>query len=127
MTPEQKIKHAIMVADAPNNDEPLPEITAENVDDVWDARSAEWAMQEAIEEFRSGEIETPDIKTEYSRHYESKAVAAKIPDGSWVGWTFWYGGGKHGNPEEIDWMSEAYDLRVTGERVVTTLIFEKVA
>ena len=126
MTPEQKIQHAIMLKDAPNNEVPLPEITAENIGEVWDARSAEWALQDAIAEFREGEIETPDIEAESSRHYETKAVAAKMPDGSWVGWTYWFGGGKHGNPEEIDWMPEAYELKVTGEKVVTVLTFEKV-
>jgi hypothetical protein len=45
-----------------------------------------------------------------SRHYESDAVAAKAPDGSWVGWTYWYGGGKHGEPEAIDWIEDAYDV-----------------
>lgn len=126
MTPEQKIKHAILLANAPHNETPLPEITAENVDEVYEDRNADWSLQDEIAEFRSGQIETPDIKTEHSRHYETKAVAAKMPDGSWVGWTFWYGGGKHGNPEEIDWMSEAWDLKVVGEKVVTTLVFEKV-
>ena len=125
MTPEQKIMWAILLEDAPNSDEPLPEITSENISEVWEARSAEWALQDAIEEFRSGQVETPEIKCEWSRNYESKAVAAKMPDGSWVGWTYWYGGGKHGEPESIDWMSEAYELTVTGEKVVTTLTFEK--
>lgn len=125
MTPEQKIMHAILVADAEASDNPLPEITAENIKTVFDLRNDEWQLQDAIEEFRSGEVETPDIKCDWSRNYESKAVAAKMLDGSWVGWTYWYGGGKHGEPEAIDWMDSAYDLKVTGEKVVTTLTFEK--
>lgn len=127
MTPEQKIKHAILVADEKASEEPLPEVTAENVSDIFDQRNEDYELQDVIEEFRSGEIETPDIRCESSRHYESKSVAAKMLDGSWVGWTYWYGGGKHGEPESIDWMDSAYDLKVTGEKVVTTLTFEKVA
>ena len=50
------------------------------------------------------------LKCEWSRHYESKAVAMKFPDGSWVGWTYWYGGGKHGEPSSIEWMDDAYDV-----------------
>jgi len=46
----------------------------------------------------------------YSRHYESKAVAAEMLDGSWVGWTYWYGGGKHGEPGAMPWMEEAYEV-----------------
>ncbi len=39
-------------------------------------------------------------------------------DGSWVGWTFWYGGGKHGEPGNVPWMEDAYDLTFTLEAVV---------
>lgn len=48
------------------------------------------------------------LPTDYSRHYESKAVAAEMLDGSWVGWTYWYGGGKHGEPGGIPWIEDAY-------------------
>ena len=126
MTPEQKIKHAILVADAASSEEALPEISADNVDAIFEDRNDDWQLQDAINEFRQGQVETPDIKCEWSRNYETKSVAAKMLDGSWVGWTYWYGGGKHGEPETIDWMGSAYDLKVTGEKVVTTLTFEKV-
>ena len=49
-----------------------------------------------------------------------------MPDGSWVGWTYWYGGGKYGEPEAIDWMDDAYDLACTEEeKVVTVRTFTK--
>lgn len=50
------------------------------------------------------------LPCDYSRHYESKSVAAEMLDGSWVGWTYWYGGGKHGDPGGISWMEDAYDV-----------------
>ena len=31
-------------------------------------------------------------------------------DGSWVGWTYFFGGGKHGEPSEMPWMEDAYDV-----------------
>jgi hypothetical protein len=34
-------------------------------------------------------------------------------DGSWVGWTYWYGGGKHGEPGSIKWVEDAYDVVMT--------------
>ena len=75
--------------------------------------------------FIEGEVET-DISTEWSRHYESNGVASRMPDGSWVGWTYWYGGGKHGEPGAIDWMSEAYDLDVVEEeKIVIVRTFTK--
>lgn len=82
----------------------------ENEDEYWDAKS----------EVRGGEVET-GLKCDWSRHYESKAVAAQLPDGSWVGWTYWYGGGKHGEPEAIEWIEDAYDLNCLEEHKVMTV------
>lgn len=73
-------------------------------DGHWDARS----------EVRGGQVET-GLPCEWSRHYESNAVASQLPDGSWIGWTYWYGGGKHSEPEAIDWMEDAYDLNCKEE------------
>ena len=72
-------------------------------------------MSDSESELRSSyECET-SVPCEGSRHYESKSVAYQMEDGSWVGWTYWSGGGKHGQPDSIDWISEAYDLDVVEE------------
>lgn len=73
--------------------------------------------------FRSGTYET-GIECDWSRHYESKAVATQMLDGSWVGWTYWYGGGKHGEPGAIEWIDGAYDVTVREETRVVK-VFEK--
>ena len=65
-------------------------------------------------DFREGEVET-NIQPSSSIHYESKSVAARMYDGSWVGWTYWYGGGKYGEPESVRWMNYAYHLECTEE------------
>jgi hypothetical protein len=73
----------------------------------------EWACNECDDgmyEAREGEIET-DVECDWSRHYESKSVAAEV-DGQWVGWTYWYGGGKHGE-------RDAYLLDCEEEEVMT--------
>ena len=125
MTPVQKIKHMILLrAYAGDDKKQLPEITAANIDEIYDQEEDLWDVRSEV---RGGEVET-DIEHEWSRHYEAKSVAAKAPDGSWVGWTYWYGGGKHGEPEAIDWMSGAYDLTVTEKEVtITQQTFTKVA
>lgn len=125
MTPAQKIKHLILIR---NQDfgvaEPLPDINEATIDAVFEERGADWMLQDATEEVREGEVET-GIKCDWSRHYESKAVGAKYIDGSWVGWTYWYGGGKHSDPEAIEWIPEVYDLACTEEeKVVTVRTFE---
>lgn len=77
-------------------------------------------------DFREGEVET-GLPCDWSRHYEAKSVAAKMSDGSWVGWVYWYGGGKHGNPDEIEWMEDAYDLEVTEtEELVVVREYKKI-
>jgi hypothetical protein len=122
MTPEQKIKALILAVIARWEGADLPTITAENVDDLYDGADDD-QLQDARNEVREGELAT-DVPAPYSRHYEARSVAAKAPDGSWVGWTYWYGGGKHGEPEAIDWMDEAYDLTcVEEEKLVTVRTF----
>jgi hypothetical protein len=125
MTPEQKIKHAILLQVAAWKDQPAPEVTADIVDELYEALREADEHYDGESEMRGGEAET-DLPCQHSRHYESKAVAAKMPDGSWVGWTYWYGGGKHGEPKAIDWMTSAYDLDCKEEeKVVTVRTFTK--
>ena len=101
------------------------------IEDVWeraffgDDTDESDDLRETMINCREGEVET-DIPCEWSRHYESKSVAAKMLDGSWVGWTYWYGGGKHGEPEEIDWIEDAYNLSCTEEeKLVLVRTFTK--
>lgn len=127
VTPEQKIKWAILIGIAKYQKGLIPEvITAENVDDVFEDPAIEDYIQDEKNNVRQGKVET-GIECDWSRHYESQSVAAKMPDGSWVGWTYWYGGGKHGEPEAIDWMNHAYDLDCQEEeKMVIVRTFTKV-
>jgi len=109
MKPEQKLKWAVLAKVAGWEKKPAPEYPCANVDELYDALVEAESHWDGKSEVRSGEVET-GLPCDWSRHYESKAVAMKMPDGSWVGWTYWYGGGKHGEPEAIDWMEDAYDL-----------------
>jgi hypothetical protein len=119
MTPEQMLKHAMLLT-LLDGVRPATPITADNVDKFFDDENIEDDIQDAKSEMRGGEVET-GLPCPWSRHYESKSVAAKMPDGSWVGWTYWYGGGKHGEPEAIDWMDEAYFLDCAEEEKVVTV------
>jgi hypothetical protein len=77
-------------------------------------------QQDATEEVRSSGVET-NLLSQSSQHYECREVAAELPDGTWVGWTYWYGGGKYGEPGEINWMEDAYDLVCTPETKVVNI------
>ncbi len=129
MSPQQKIQ-AIILTTIRSYDEgetPGVELTAENIEDEWDAADERDpdSIQETKYEMREGQVRT-GIPCDYSRHYESESVAAQAPDGTWVGWTYWFGGGKHGEPEAIDWMEDAYDLDcVEEEKLVIVRTFAK--
>lgn len=128
MTPEQKIKSAILIVAIRHGsvDVPKTPLTAENVDKIYDdVEGDDYNLQDAREEVRCSGIET-GLQCQCSRHYESEAVAAQMPDGTWVGWTHWYGGGKHGEPEAIDWMDGAYDLNCQEEeKLIVVRTFTK--
>lgn len=138
MTPCQKIKRDILLivqglgasADACKRELALiksldARITAETVDAQYD-ELVELDLHWDYEiEFRCGQVETK-LPCEYSRHYEAKSVARKMSDDTWIGWTYWYGGGKHGNPESVEWMEDAYELELTEiEKMVVVQEFKK--
>jgi len=128
MTPENKIKREIIVRYILENPEDScgPLDTNEQVDAEYSRLNEDWGLQDTAEEFREGEVQT-NLECDWSRHYESKAVARKLSDGTWVGWTYWYGGGKHGEPEAIGWMDDAYEINcVETEKLVVVREFTKV-
>jgi len=114
MTPEQKLKWAILAKSAEWCKELALEYPCENVGELYDQLVEQDAHWEGVSEVRCSGIDT-GLPAKHSRHYESKAVAMQMPDKTWVGWTYWYGGGKHGEPEGIDWMGEAYDVECAEE------------
>lgn len=122
MTPYQLLQVAVLRKAAELNDADPPEVTEGNIESLWDKLCETDTYYDAKGEVRGGEVET-GLKCEWSRHYESRAVAANI-NGQWVGWIYWYGGGKHGEPQEVDWMEYAYLLDCKEEeKTVTVRIF----
>ncbi len=127
ITAEQKIKREILLlaADLDEEYDPGNLDTSDAIEAAWDDGVAD-SIQDATEEVRCGYTEETDIPSEYSRHYESDSVARQMRDGSFVGWTYWHGGGKFGEPSAIDWIEHAYDLDVTEEeKLVVVRTFKK--
>ncbi|KVP40015.1 hypothetical protein [Burkholderia ubonensis] len=111
MTPEQKLKWAILELAARWAKQELEPVTADNVDQLYDALVAEDGHWDAKNEVRCSGVQsglTRSVPYMIARHYDHHEVAARMPDGAWVGWTYWHGGGKHGEPSAVDWMSGAY-------------------
>lgn len=113
MTPLQALKHAVLIRVIDEVDE---NTSPEQIDAIWEdqPRDAIWDM---ICEIRSSGQET-GLPVDHSRHYEPFAVAALMPCGRWVGWTYWAGGGKGSNPEEINWMEDAYWVEAEVDQVL---------
>ncbi|MBH2948314.1 hypothetical protein I5Q45_04270 [Serratia marcescens] len=128
MTPQQAIKYIILDDIFYSAGEILaPDMTGDMVDAAYDAAVEEDRHYDAEYQTREGQVET-GLDCPLSRHYEAKAVAAKAPNGLWIGWTYWFGGGKHSEPEAIPWMQHAYFLECAEEeKVVTVRTFTKVA
>ena len=124
MNAEQKIKHEILLIAVERHS--LPEkITSDNIDEIYEDTLVKDEKHYDLEnEFRYGEFRT-GIECEYSRHYDSESVAKQMRDGTWVGWTFWSGGGKNVEPGGIDWMPEAYFLDVEEEMKMIPVRFTK--
>ena len=126
MTAEQKVKALILMRYRQWGNT-VPELTKETIDATWQKLQEMDNVRDAMNDIRSGSDITGLPDRQWSRNYESDEVGAKLPDGSWVGWTHWHGGGKHGEPEAIDWISDAYDITCTEEqRLVTVRSFAKV-
>ena len=85
--------------------------------------------QDYTEELKSSGERT-SVKAEWNpmeRHYEAEERAVKTQHG-WVGYTYWSGGGKHGEPSGVPWMEDAYWLDCQEqEKTVTVRTFKKSA
>lgn len=128
MTAEQAIKREILLTVFAWRKEKPPVITVDNVDSIYEEKreNCEGDLQDARNQFRSSGQEANLECEEFSRHYECEQVATQLSDLSWVSWTYWHGGGKHAEPQAIEWMSSAFFVDCKEEqKVVTVRTFSK--
>lgn len=131
LTPEQAIKQEILTEIKlweKDHKIKLPLFnTPDEIENAWEIAEINDLHWDAVSEFRCSYDTTTNIKCDFSRHYESKSVAKQLSNGQWVGWTYWYGGGKHGQPEEMEWMEWAYFLECKErEELIIVWEFKKV-
>lgn len=70
-----------------------------------------------------------DLLKEPSRHFEIDYYVREFTGvtengkiiSKWIGWNYYYGGGKHAYPEDIDWIPDAEFVKVKSEEVVTVI------
>lgn len=127
MTPTQKIKWLVLSALAGYAKTAPPPYPCANVDELYAAVERDGnlcdELRDAISLVRNSGEET-GLGVAYRHSYDSRAVAKQLPDGSWVGWSYWHGGGKHGDPSSIPWMGDAYDV-TSHEETRVVRVFNK--
>ena len=99
-------------------------MTPEQIDALYEEHDKDWGLQDAREEIRASGTRT-DVRdlTPWTRgldNYEHQSSAMQAPDGTWVGWTYWYGGGKYAEPSAIPWLDYAYALSCEEKQVTIT-------
>ena len=123
-TAEQIIKACIAKTWLDAFDEGFSDI--ESLIECYDEKRGEMTDEE--NDFRCRFDQETTVTPEYSRHYDSVSVAAfvNVCDFSgWIGWTYWSGGGKFGEPESMPWIENAYFLSVTATKTIEVNEFEK--
>ena len=120
----QELIYKQMISDAIDSDTSIKEYISqcdepEQYEDLWRNLKSNINSDicDCIEyEMREG-LETNLTSKTSSRHYEIDVHAMQV-DGIWVAWDYYYGGGKHGEPEAFDWISNAR-IVACEEKVVT--------
>lgn len=100
-----------------------PEVIAAMIEKLGDTPPFDDYFNDAANDFRDDFSHETGIGDGGSLHYESKGVARQIGE-HWVGWTYWYGGGKYGDPDSIEWIDDAVFLDAT-EKQITTYEFKE--
>lgn len=124
LTAQQLVKYCILKTDAEWQEVDLPsDLSGGEVDLLFESHVC---LVDAINQTREGCGHDTKLPCESSRHYESESVCGQAPNGQWVGWTYWYGGGKHGCPEDIEWIEDAYllDVKET-QKTITERTFSR--
>ena len=99
------------------------EYSSEMIDEMYgDALNGEYSDEVNEESYNirhdGEEINLPATCT--SRHYEVDTHVLNI-DGKWIAFDYYYGGGKHSDPDSIDWLDTCRFV-CCEEKVVTQTI-----
>lgn len=92
--------------------------TGEEIDAAFEDAEKKDVTQDATEEIRSSGIET-GLPAPFSRNYETE-INAHLIDGQYVGFVYYFAGGKYGEPGAIPWMDDAFFLDCKEELVTAT-------
>jgi hypothetical protein len=86
-------------------------------------------FNEALGEFRCCGDQSFIKSNKCSRYYDNYEVARILDingEKIAVGWTYWFGGGKYGEPESVDWLDDAYFCDYTQETRIVDVFTKRV-
>ena len=121
LTPTQLIKKAILAKSCQffEDFKPINSLaTGEEIDAAFQDANDKDVTQDATEEIRSSGIST-GLPAPYSRNYETE-INAHLIDDQWVGFVYYFAGGKHSEPGAIPWMEDAFLLDCKEELITVT-------
>lgn len=62
----------------------------------------------------------------WSRNFDVAVRVIHLEDGRGLAYNYVTGGGKHGNPDDYQWVGEAWFVTCTGTQTVTTYTYEDI-
>ena len=121
LTATQLIKKAIVqrIAKQGKDDFQLPTQTPEEIEAAYELAVEKDLHWDIVNEMRDSGIKT-NLPAPYSRNYETE-IHAHFIDGQWVAFVYYFGGGKYGNAEEIEWMEDAFFVDCKEEEKLVTI------
>jgi len=119
----------VNIQDAKNFDEKLlKELYEEATDESWIEQELE-LISDIKNDLRYGDFHIGDEIDEGASFYPSREVGIAITglDSYCLGWTYYFGGGDYGCPDEVEWVEDCYLLKVREvEETRIVKIYEKI-
>lgn len=121
MNAQQLLRKAILLKAVDfKNIEPFKDgLSGDEIDKLYESYDRWNELADPWNEIRYSGIDCNLEATTWSRHYEVDSKAIKIDD-KWIQFDYYYGGGKHGEPENFDYIENAIIVDCTEEQITIT-------
>lgn len=121
MNAQQLLRKAILLKAVDfENIEPFKEnLTGNEIDELYESYDRWDQLADPWNEIRYSGIDCNLKASTWSRHYEVDSKAIKV-DGIWIQFDYYYGGGKHSEPEDFDFIHHAKIVNCEETRVTIT-------
>lgn len=121
MNAQQLLRKAILLKAVDfENIVPFKEnLSGDEIDRLYESYDRWNELADPWNEIRYSGIDCNLKATTWSRHYDVDSKAIKIDD-KWIQFDYYYGGGKHSEPEYFDYIEHAKIVDCTEEQITIT-------